>query len=231
MTPKVLTLDLDDTLWDAGPALEAAERELYAWLANHYPRTVAQLSLPEMIAKRRHFAVSRSDIAHDFGKLRHAFLSLLAEEAGYSTSLADDGLSVFVQVRSTVRLFADTKPALAALANAYRLVALSNGNADLGIAGLGHYFEMTLSPAELDAAKPDPAVFETVMSLCSVSRDDIVHVGDDPFYDIAAAQMANVRAVWVNRTGASWSYEHVPPHAEIRSLSELGQALESLTKN
>lgn len=230
MKPKVLTLDLDDTLWDSGPVLEAAERGLHAWLAQRYPRAVEQMCLAEMGIRRRQLAAERPDIAHDFSKLRHAFLSLLAEEAGYPKDLADEGIRMFVRLRSEVKLYEDTEPALANLAKAYRLVALSNGNADVDIAGVGQYFELALSPSDLDAAKPDPAVFEAVMLRCGVSRDDIVHVGDEPFYDIATAHRAGVRAVWMNRTGISWPEEHDPPHAEIRSLSELDVALERLTK-
>jgi FMN phosphatase YigB (HAD superfamily) len=39
---RTLTFDLDDTLWDNGPVLEAAEQALYRWLDEHYPRITAR---------------------------------------------------------------------------------------------------------------------------------------------------------------------------------------------
>ena len=38
MTLRLITFDLDDTLWDAPPVLQAAEAALQRWLAEHAPR-------------------------------------------------------------------------------------------------------------------------------------------------------------------------------------------------
>ena len=37
MTIKCVTLDLDDTLWDCAPVIEAAEATFYEWLSENYP--------------------------------------------------------------------------------------------------------------------------------------------------------------------------------------------------
>lgn len=46
--PRALTFDLDDTLWDNGPVLMAAEQALYDWLGRHYPRIQSHFSLEDL---------------------------------------------------------------------------------------------------------------------------------------------------------------------------------------
>ena len=49
---QVVTLDLDNTLWDIQPVIEAAERELHDYLAQHYPQMTADMPLSTMTALR-----------------------------------------------------------------------------------------------------------------------------------------------------------------------------------
>ena len=35
-TIRVITLDLDDTLWDIAPVIELAEKSLWAWFEENY---------------------------------------------------------------------------------------------------------------------------------------------------------------------------------------------------
>jgi len=50
-------------------------------------------------------------------------------------------------------------PALAALSARYRVVALSNGNADVHRVGIGRHFHAAVSAAEVGVGKPDPRIF------------------------------------------------------------------------
>lgn len=229
-TIELLTIDLDDTLWDARPAFERAEAAQAAWLARHAPRLTAAHSIEDMRRLRLEFARRRRDIAHDFTRLREEAMRELLLQHAYDPGLASTAIELFVRVRSEVTLFDDVRPALAELARRYTLVALTNGNADLGVAGVDEYFAFCISPAEAGVQKPDPRMFEVALARAGVSPERAVHVGDQPLYDIEGAHRARLRAVWLNRDGSAWPAEYAPAAAEIASLADLNHALERLAR-
>lgn len=224
----VVTLDLDDTLWDAGPTLEAAEQALFDWLAAHCPRLAARHSPQTLADHRRALALAQPDIAHDLTELRRVSLQALALEVGYDASIAETALAIFLQARQEVELYADVLPVLEALRHHYRLVALTNGNADVTRIGIGHYFTLAVSPSESGCAKPDPRMFDHVRACLAVQAENIVHVGDDPWYDVAAAHRAGIRSIWINREGLPWTEGEQPPDVELRDLAALPEVLQRM---
>lgn len=225
---KAITFDLDDTLWDPRPAFVRAEQAQQAWLQLHAP-AVAEHYPPEVLREhRRALAERRPDIAHDFTRMRIAQLSELLDAAGYPPRLAVEGVAVFVHERSRVDLFDDALPVLAELSRNLVLVALTNGNADLRVAGVDAYFAACISPAEAGVRKPDPAMFHAALARVGLDRSAAVHVGDQPLYDIEGARRAAMPAIWLNRDRVAWPAEYPPPAREIHSLSELPAALGDL---
>jgi putative hydrolase of the HAD superfamily len=222
---ELISFDLDDTLWDAGPVLARAEAVQYAWIERHLPRVAAAHTLEDLQSRRRRLAGARPELAHDFTRLRRAALDLLCAEYGYDPALAAAGIEVFLDARSRVELFAEVDVVLRALARDYRLVSLTNGNTDLARAGVAHYFEFALSPADTGTSKPDPRMFEAVLERAGIPASAMLHVGDEPWYDIEGAHRANVRAVWLNRQARPWPAEQRPAHAEISGLHELEDVL------
>lgn len=225
---ELVTLDLDDTLWDPRPAFLRAEAEQYTWLQVHAPAVTRAHDLESMRALRVAYARAHPALAHDFTRLRHAALAALLAEFGCDPALADPAIETFVRMRSQVELFPDARPALADLARDHVLIALTNGNADLAVAGVAGYFAACISPAEAGVQKPDPRMFEVALQRAGVPPERAVHVGDQPLYDIEGAHRAAVRSVWLNRAGLAWPAEYRPPHAEIASLAELRPALAAL---
>jgi len=225
MSFEIITLDLDDTLWDSDPALRRAESAVYQFLESNYPVICDRYSIEDLVSHRQQVLRERPDIGHDFTKLRHTALRLLAVECNCPTELADTAIEIFLDVRSQVELYEDVVPALEDLHADYRLVALSNGNADVNKAGVGHLLEFAVSPAEVGASKPDPAMFDYVLELTGCARDAVVHVGDEPETDIAGAYRAGVASVWINRKGRNWPETHPPPRAAIDRLDQLREAM------
>jgi len=225
---KAILFDLDDTLWDAAPALMRAEAAQYAWIETHAPRVAARYPNEELRNLRRDLAERRPDIAHDFTRLRIEALAERLVECGYPAALAEDCIAHFVTVRSQVTLYDDVLPALDRLANDYALVALTNGNADLRVSGLEGHFRACVSPAEVGARKPDPAMFHAALAHVGAAPAEAVHVGDQPLYDVEGARRVGLRTVWVNRTCSAWPAEYAPAHAEIATLGELEHALGAL---
>jgi len=225
---EVISFDLDDTLWDAGPVLWRAEELHYAWLGEHLPRIAGAHSLLALQSLRRDLARAQPALAHDFTRLRIAALEALCAEHDYPAEVATTAVEVFLDARSQVALFDEVDAVLRALGQRYRLVALTNGNTDLVRAGVHHYFEFALSPADTGTSKPDPRMFEAVLARAGVTANAVLHVGDEPRYDILGAHNANIRSVWINRNARDWPAEFPRAHAEITTLDGLPDAIEQL---
>jgi len=101
---EVITFDLDDTLWDAGPVLHRAEDTQYAWLAERMPRVTEANTVLELQARRRALAKAQPSLAHDFTQLRIAALYELCAIYDYPETLVMPAIEVFLEARSRVEL-------------------------------------------------------------------------------------------------------------------------------
>jgi putative hydrolase of the HAD superfamily len=218
---RALIFDLDDTLWPVAPVIRRAEERLLGWLAAHYPRIVERHDLRSMRELRARMALEHPRMRHDFTFLRLAALRAHAREAGYPESLAEEAFAVFYRARNEVQLYGDVLPTLARLHGRVRLLALSNGNADLVAIGLGGLFERALAAREAGVLKPDPRIFHQLLQRAGLAPGEVAHVGDDPDADVQGARGAGLEPVWVNREGAEWAHASPPPVLTIRTLQDL----------
>lgn len=218
-------LDLDDTLWAVGPAIERAEQALVAWLEQHCPRVTGMHDLDSMRRLRSRVAEEYPQMRHDLTFLRRQALLRHAREAGYPEEVADRAFEVFYAARNQVEPFPDVVPALARLQRRYRLTSLSNGNADLAVIGLGHYFEVSVAARDAGAAKPDPKIFQALLARTGLAAAQVVYVGDDPHADVEGARRAGLHAVWVDRFGRAWPEGLEPPAHTVKDLAGLADLL------
>jgi putative hydrolase of the HAD superfamily len=222
---RAIIFDLDNTLWDVWPVIVRAEHAMHDFLALHYPRVTERHDLRSMRDVRARMALDHPAMRHDFTWLRLEALRNHAREAGYPEAMADQAFEAFYRARNQVTLYDDVRPALDGLARDYRLFALSNGNADLALCGIGQYFEMGLAAREAGMLKPDPRIFGILLERVGLAAHEVVHVGDDAEADVEGARAAGVLPVWLNREAAAWPRESAPPELTIRGLDELAAAL------
>jgi len=221
-----ITFDLDDTLWDCGPVLGAAEESLYGWLAERYPRVAERYTLDALTEQRRTFIAGLTEVAHDFTALRKRWLAHLAASLHYPPEeLAEQGFRVFWEARNRVELFDDALDTLERLRGRYRLGAVTNGNACVDRIGIGHYFDFTVTASEAGALKPDAGIFLAALEHARVPAGRVLHVGDDPVNDVRGAAAVGMRTVWVNPTAAPWPCQDPGPDAEVRRVGELPAVL------
>lgn len=224
---KVITFDLDDTLWSVWPVIAAAERRLHDWLELRYPRITAAHTPESLRLLCRDIAREQPGIAHDKTRLRLSALRQAAREHDYPEELAEPAFEVFYAARNEVTFYPDVLAVLEDLARDHTLGALSNGNADIHRCGLGELFRFHFHAGGVGREKPDRAMFEAALARTGVSPGEIAHVGDDPYHDVKGALDAGFRAVWVNRTNAAWT-EAFQPDAVIPDLTALRAAIETL---
>lgn len=218
---RAICFDLDNTLWDVWPVIRRAEQAMYDFLALHYPQAVTSMSIETMRDNRARVALDYPHMAHDFSFLRRQALREQASACGCPETMAEEAFEVFLHVRNQVELYAEVRPALRLLCRRYRLFTASNGNADLGRIGIGHFFERTVAARDVGALKPDAAVFHKVIEGTGLTPAEVLFVGDDPELDVEGARRVGMQPVWMDREGAAWPPGLVPPPHTITSLNDL----------
>jgi putative hydrolase of the HAD superfamily len=223
IAPRVISFDLDDTLWPVTPVIEGAERTLFAWLETRYPQAVHGHSIESMRELRARIAEQFPERRHDLTFLRrHALAAQFgAAGLGHLEFLVDEAFEVFLTERNRVELYADVMPSLSRLRARYRLFALSNGNADLKRCGIGDFFDGHVTAIAAGAAKPDARIFSQLARAAGVSAAEVLHIGDDPLADVVGATQAGMQAVWLNREARSWPAQFSPPARTISTLAEI----------
>lgn len=226
---RVITMDLDDTLWDVMPVIVRAEKATQAWLAEHFPEIPERVPDDLALALRAEVVEKFRDRAHDLTFIRKQTLLAVAARAGYdaatSTLISEEAFSVFDEHRNSLELFPDARPALEKLASRFRLIAVTNGNADLDKIGIDDLFDGFVSARTAGAAKPDPRIFAQAVELGGHPARRTLHVGDHPEHDVRGARQAGLRAAWVNRDKAPWPAEHPAADLEVTDLGVLADFL------
>ena len=154
----------------------------------------------------------------------------------WSRSLAEYGVndpSFAEQLADTFRkerrarhiVYADAKPTLEEVGQTHRVALLTNGAADLQRekireSKLAPFFEVIVISGEVGVRKPEPEIFALVLDRLSVTAEKAVMVGNSPSSDVAGAQRAGLKGVWLNRSGKECD-DGVEPDAEIAGLNEL----------
>lgn len=125
-------------------------------------------------------------------------------------------------------LFPYTKPILEYLSTKkYRLYIVTNGFVEaqtvkLLNSGIHSYFEAVITSEEVGFPKPDPRIFQHILSIAKVSPKQCIMVGDDWQADICGAKNAGMAQVFFN----PYKKEHNgKPTYEIASLNELKSIL------
>jgi HAD superfamily hydrolase (TIGR01549 family) len=223
----ILAFDLDDTLWPCMPVIQQAEETLYAWLSQHYPRITANHNPEQLVGLRKQFTAQDKKYSVDLSMMRYEFLKMLATDNQYDVNeVADKGFDVFYNARQQVAFYDDVFPALERLSLKYRLGAITNGNASVEKVGLGHLIEHTVSAVDLQIAKPDKRIYQSLADRFDVPTEQILYVGDHPEYDVIGPQVAGLRAAWINREERQWPQSLPLPKYQITNLYELEALLE-----
>ncbi|WP_028603344.1 HAD family hydrolase [Ottowia thiooxydans] len=218
---RAISLDLDDTLWPIWPIIEKAEAALDTWLLTNAAATRELLrDVEKRQAIRQKIEQDNPQLAHDLASLRREAIRSALLCAGDDESLADAAFDVFMNMRNEVELYEDSLESLQYLAGRFPLIAVSNGNADLGRIGLSHLFRGALAAGKFGVGKPDIRIFQAAADVVGVPLENILHVGDDASLDVLGAHAAGMKTAWVNRGDHSWTHE-VAPDLQVTNLHEL----------
>ena len=229
-TIRLITFDLDDTLWDVRPALEAAEAAQWSYLNARFPSLALGATTPEQIADlRRALLEDKPELMHHISLFRLSFIERLLQHhgvpGGEAESVASEAFAAFLSQRQKVVLYANAESVLNTLGRQFQLGALTNGNADVRKTQIGSCFHYAWRAEEFGVSKPDPALFHQAFEQAGVSADEVIHVGDCHDNDVSGAVSAGAKAIWFSPDGGVSEIAS----SVVQELSELPAAIERLT--
>lgn len=231
MSIKLLSFDLDDTLWPCLETIKKAEEFVHLWFENYHPFIVEKYSIQQLFQKRSRLKEQNPHLSHDISAIRYLSLHELAQEnqldAKQTQLFVEQAFDIYFTARNQVQLFDDVLPVLKTLQNSYKMIAVSNGNSDIKKTqtGLDQLFEFSWSAAQAGKEKPHPKMFLDVMEKTGLEPHNIIHIGDDPITDIQGAYNAGIDSIWLNRENKTWPEELKAAKYEINTLYQLNKIL------
>ena len=222
---KVLSFDLDDTLYDNKPVIAAAEQAMLEALAELTP--VSQATDSHFWWQQRvKLAHVEPEIRHDIGRWRLLGIESGLIELGINRAdarvMAEKGYAAFLHERTRITLTDDVIRLLQALASRYRLIAITNGNACIDKMGIGELFEFSLQAGPDGKMKPYSDLFYAAVTRLQVSPAEILHIGDSHRADVMGALNAGCQAAWLDHYQSPVA---VLPHIRLTDIKDLSGLL------
>ncbi len=232
MSIKLITFDLDDTLWPVDDVIGRAEVVYHNFLRQQEPALFTKLGSEDLRAYRLEHLKRHPELQHDISRWRRDSLHCQLQEEGFdearARSLAEQAFEVFLSARQKVDLFPHAEQALAQLADRYQLIAVTNGNADVTRMPIGRYFSAAFRAEDLKISKPAPEIFEAALEKGGVSAEQALHIGDDPFHDIEPAMALGMLTLQACITGKHSATG--PAFSDWRTVPELIQNLDQQSR-
>ncbi len=221
---KLITFDLDNTLWDSDPVILSAEQACWDYLSQHYIKVCDQYTKLTLRKLKFELADEIPALSHKVSDIRIFCLKQALLRCGYSeeesTKGSQDAFRVFYAERQNVTFYPNTLTILNALAQEYRLAALTNGNANLSQLGLS-MFEFGYNAEDFPAAKPAPDIFRAALNASNLNPEEVLHIGDHPEHDVLGAHQMGMHTLWFNQHNEIWNRTDCQPTLEVSQLEEL----------
>ena len=198
---KLITFDLDDTLWDNYPTIIKAERETRKWIEREVGK-IEWGDFNDFLSLRDQLIKDDKSIAWDISKLRKEIfrkkLSHVTSEK-YRDNIVDKAFEIFISKRHDVKFFDGVKNAIRDLSKKYILGVLTNGNANIYKFDIGECFEFSISSLEAKDSKPNRAHFDMALTkVKDITFDSMLHIGDHQINDMYAANNLGINCLWFN---------------------------------
>jgi len=229
---QLITLDLDNTLWDVDSIIIKAEQDMLQWLGEHVPDSLAHYQGETLNQVRNQVFTEYQARSHDLSFMRTQVLFEVIRRTGMSEaearSRAQQAFDVFFEGRNRVVFFPGALDMLEDLSARFRIYALTNGNANIEKAGLSAYLSGAYSSADVGAKKPHPDMFQAPLTALDLNPEQAVHIGDHLVDDIHGANAVGMHSIWVNLTAHTRSRDDSAPTREVADLNAVAPAVDDI---
>jgi len=207
---KVISFDLDDTLFACKPVLSAAAESQSEFLKKNFPHVFEHAQGEKWQVLFNETRKNYPEMSHHFTFLRRKALQSACERAGVSdeeqAEIIEGAWEAFINTRNDVEkhIYPGVVERLLELKKAgFKMVSLTNGNCDISKVpsfAETNIFDHLISAESAGAAKPNPEPFRKVIELAGADHpSEVLHVGDSLISDVTGARVSGMRTVWVNR--------------------------------
>ena len=224
---RAVSFDLDDTLYDNFPIMRRAEKQLLAFMDEHFPQTHDKDMAFWQNIKRK-LLKGTPELAFDMGELRRRTLKAGLEQCGYQSKTLDQQVNqcfdYFYYERSNFQVDQSIIALLEELAAKVPLVAITNGNVNLKQIGIEEYFKACFHARLHQPMKPHPKMFELTRDLLNLPAQQILHVGDNFEKDVMGARNVGYATAWFacdREMNLPLEAVTVLPDIQLESLAEL----------
>ncbi|MCK3658742.1 HAD family hydrolase [Pasteurellaceae bacterium Pebbles2] len=224
-TFKLISFDLDDTLYDNHQVIRLAEQQCVERLRQL--SQISQLDRAEWQMWKEKTAVQNPLVCENVTQWRINTIQNLLQHYGKSavqiTQISHDVMQHFLDWRHKINVPTQSISVLEQLKKRFPLVAITNGNVDPARIGLTQ-FEQLFCGGVQGRAKPDADLFHQVARQYNIVPNEILHVGDNLITDVQGAIQAGCQAAWINlsqQNFAEFDDARCVPTLEINDLEEL----------
>ena len=226
---KMITFDLDDTLWDNMPTITKAEFETRKWIEDQVGK-VEWGDFNDFIKIREELIKNDPSVQWDIGKLRKEIFRiklLHIEPERYRNRIVENAFDLFMLKRHEIELFDDVEVVIKDLSKKFTLGVLTNGNADIYKFDIGKYFHFSISSLEAKNSKPHRAHFdEAIKQVNDVSFENMLHIGDHQIHDILGAFNLGIDTLWFNNNNSEWDQDFQKPD-EFNAWKDLPEIIKN----
>lgn len=200
MEIKAVILDFGGTLADGGLDWDPYHETIRSFLASHgyiIPMNKLKRALRGALAELNRFRAKGKEMT--FEEVYATFLSNL--DVRYDREMLEYLHENFKRHYRT-QFFPCVKDVLEGLSSKYKVALISNTMSDqprllLEEAGLDRYFDAIYCSRDLGVRKPNPEIFDIVLTELGVHPLNTVHVGDSVEADMYGARDSRITGVWI----------------------------------
>jgi HAD superfamily hydrolase (TIGR01549 family) len=219
---KVLSFDLDDTLYDNRPIIKQAVKAMLDYLSE-IPQWQAQGKDYWRDCRRATLELDET-LEGDVTRWRHVALRYGFSELGFNepdiAHHVEAAYHAFATARSQITVSDEVIALLHALKQKYTLIAITNGNVEVEKFNLNGIFELVLMAGRDGLAKPEPALFSNACQQLNVMPKQILHIGDSLDSDIQGALNAGCYSAWLPQDGNHFAFKGLAD-VELTSIADL----------
>lgn len=222
---KVISFDLDNTLYDNADVIHLAEAAFLSKLQQCI--TQPNFSAVDWKLWKQHVEQQYPLLCEDVTLWRELALQALLVSLNKSEAeialITHSCMTHFLDYRHRIDVPQQTFDVLEQLQQRYALSVISNGNVNAKRIDLTH-FALCLRGGEHGRNKPHADLFQQTAQFFQVQPHEILHVGDDLITDVQGAIQAGCQSVWINLSEKSlkdFPEARTLPTLEINDLTEL----------
>lgn len=193
---KLVSFDLDNTLYDNQPIIKLAEQKSQEYLRSEFNKQEQVFDYQLFVDYRNELLLSEKSLNYDeksqyenLSFLRKCVLLKCCENLSNTKEVAKQALEIFLTYRNQVVVEPSVVAMLQQLAQQYHLVSVTNGNCDATKLLFSDSLKKNYSPISGYRAKPHPQMLKQILVDFELQPAQILHVGDRLDSDGLAAEV------------------------------------------